>query len=100
MEIEKPKTFPFTDNKKHIIKTVYIPAREINLFRIIEVLWKTQYGNFNLSEFLRFCAKEYINNLSKEDKKTFEECALKLSKINSPSTSNYVEKFLKDNPKK
>lgn len=102
MEIDaKPENlqvFPLEEDKKYLNKSLYIPARQTNMMRIIELFWRHKYGKFNLSEFVNLCIREYVNNLSKEDKKIFEECSHKLSKMKSPTTTQFVEKFLK-NPK-
>ncbi len=91
------QVFPLEEDKKYLNKSLYIPARQTNMMRILELFWREKYGKFNLSEVVNFCIREYVNNLSKEDKKTFEECAHKLSKMRSPSTSKFVDKFLKTN---
>jgi len=88
--------FPLSDDKKYMIKSLYIPAYQVNMMRIIELFWRHKYRKFNLSEFFNLCVREYVNNLSKEDKKTFEDCADKLSKMKSPSTSQFVDKFFKN----
>jgi len=49
MEIDaKPEdlqVFPLEEDKKYLNKSLYIPARQTNMMRIIELFWRHKYGS-------------------------------------------------------
>jgi len=73
-----------------------VPKHQRNFIQICEEFVKTKYPGESLSAFIIDCVRDKINTLSREDKKLFEEQAYKLAKKEKPSTSDFVDKFIKN----
>jgi len=76
--------------------SIYVPKHQRNFVAICEEFVKAKYPGESLSAFILDCIRDKINTLSREDKKLFEEQAYKLAKKEKPSTSDFVDKFIKN----
>jgi len=76
--------------------SIYVPKHQRNFVQICEEFVKEKYPDESLSAFILDCVRDKINSLSREDKKLFEKQAYKLAKKEKPSTSEFVDKFIKD----
>lgn len=75
----------------------YIPKHEQNFIKFVHKFIEKKFENrISISRFYITAVKEYINNLPKEDQKLFEEAANEVVKENTPSTKQFVEKFIDD----
>jgi rRNA-processing protein FCF1 len=73
-----------------------VPKHQRNFVQICEEFVKEKYPDESLSAFILDCVRDKINSLSREDKKLFEKQAYKLAKKEKPSTSDFVDKFIKN----
>ena len=92
MQQEKRKT----ENSLYKQLSIYVPKHQRNFVQICEEFVKEKYPDESLSAFILDCVRDKINSLSREDKKLFEEQAYKLAKKEKPSTSDFVDKFIKN----
>jgi len=76
--------------------SLYIPKHERNFMRICQAYAEKEYPDTSWSQFVIMCIKTYINRLSREEKKAFEEQAWKLAQLEKPKTSEFVDKFIKN----
>jgi len=76
--------------------SVYVPKYQRNFIHICEEFVKEKYPGTAFSTFILECISERINSLSREDKKLFEEQAYKLAQKEKPTTTEFVDKFIKN----
>lgn len=92
MQTEKRKN----ENSLYKQLSIYVPKHQRNFVQICEEFVKAKYPDESLSAFILDCVRDKINSLSREDKKLFEEQAYKLAKKDKPTTSDFVDKFIKN----
>ena len=76
--------------------SVYVPKYQRNFIKICEEYTKEKYPDSSFSNFILNCVTQIINSLPREDKKLFEAQAYKLAKKDKPTTTAFVDKFIKD----
>ena len=86
-------------NLDHGNISIYIPKFERNFVRILlKFIGKKAEESEerpNFSSFFLKCLKTYINQLSKEDKSLFEECAYELAQKEKPKAAQFVDQFIR-----
>ena len=76
--------------------SIYVPKFQRNFIKICEQYVKAKYPDSSFSSFILQAVSEHINKLSREDKKLFEEQAYKLAQKEKPTTTEFVDKFIKN----
>mgnify|MGYP005995269477 FL=1 len=95
MQVEK-QVNKTKENSLYKQLSIYVPKHQRNFVQICEEFVKEKYPGESLSAFILDCVRDKINSLSREDKKLFEEQAYKLAKKDKPTTSDFVDKFIKN----
>jgi hypothetical protein len=95
MQVEKNQVKKTKENSLYKQLSIYVPKHQRNFVAICEEFVKEKYPDESLSAFILECVRDKINTLSREDKKLFEKQAYKLAKKEKPSTSDFVDKFIK-----
>ena len=95
MQTEKTKK-TVKENSLYKQLSIYVPKHQRNFVAICEEFVKAKYPDESLSAFILDCVRDKINTLTREDKKLFEEQAYKLAKKEKPSTTDFVDKFIKN----
>ncbi len=76
--------------------SIYVPKFQRNFIKICEQYAKAKYPDSSFSNFVIQAVSDHINKLSREDKKLFEEQAYKLAQKEKPTTTEFVDKFIKN----
>ena len=83
------------DNQLYGRISVYVPKHERNFLKICEKYALEEFPDSSFSAFVIMCVKSFVNGLNREDKKKFESMAWELAKKEKPKTSDFVERFIK-----
>ena len=75
--------------------SIYVPKYQRNFIKICEEYVKAKYPESSFSSLILQCVTDHINKLSREDKKLFEEQAYKLAQKEKPTSTEFVDKFIK-----
>lgn len=92
MQNEKRKN----ENSLYKQLSIYVPKHQRNFIHICEEYVKEKYPDASFSAFIIDCVRDKINSLSREDKKVFEEQAYKIAQKEKPTTSDFVDRFIKN----
>tara|TARA_R100000008_G_C3585985_1_gene172323 strand:+ start:1834 stop:2121 length:288 start_codon:yes stop_codon:yes gene_type:complete len=94
--MQTEKRIKRNENSLYKQLSIYVPKHQRNFVQICEEFVKVKYPGESLSAFILECVRDKINTLSREDKKLFEEQAYKLAKKEKPTTTEFVDKFIKN----
>ena len=77
--------------------SIYVPKHMKNFIAICQAYSKEYFPGKHFSAFVLKCMRHYVNTLPKEEKKNFEDCALKLAEKESPKALDYASRFMNQN---
>jgi len=75
---------------------IYIPKHVRTFFTICQQYASERFPDDTFSNFMVKCLRFYINKLSPEEKKHFNKCFDGLIEKQKPSTTEFVDTFIKE----